>query len=1132
MNRVHSPSFRPAALLSALLATCGIVPEALSSQAAQSPDPAVILRLGQSVGEVRAAGKPVTRRFEAEPGRIYLIELRQSGLDFKVKVAAPDATIQIFNSPLRRDEREFILLEPETSGDYRVTVYADEPTSAVGEYGLLLKILPAAIPSERRYIDALRLMSEGAARYDPEDRDSSLQALAAYRDAASIFRALGRKREHAQSLYSVAMLEYWAAYDWARSADVAAETAEIYAELALETLSANAKSLQAAALIEQANELDEAEAKRVFASALRLFSDAQAVHERLGNAFELAHLANNVGLTRFYMGDWPQARLAWVGATKLFNELGEWREEFNARQNQAVLDGLQGYNERAIVTLQFILDEFPDDKDPQFRLSVLDNLAENHRRFGNYEQALQTYTTARTAHRELGDSIGEAYSLVGVGNTYFSIGELDLARRYLELALPLAEAANDGRSQEAIVARLGDIEFLQADFSAAIEQHQAALNLAVSDPDHAYRQVLVARDLAALNRQEDALTLAVEAADLAERSQALATYADALVQIGRIEVDLGRPAGARSRFEHAFGIFESLGLRSGQADALNGLSATARLLGEWDDAVRYGQAAVDAVESLRERVASPELRAHYSAASQRYYESQVDLLMERSASAANDSQKYIRAALTMNESARARLTIDLLREASVNLRSHADSGVLDEESRLVEELAARAQQRDRLVGQKIIDVDTRQTMTRLDDDMTELENRLNVVRSKLRHSDPAYADISGIRTVAAEDFQRLLDDDTILLQYSLGEDHSYGWAVTRKSLVAIKLPDRASLQRSGLAVLAALNTNELQGSGRRQLDLDLIGLAAEVLFPFSDQLKGKSRLLIVPDGVLEYLPFGVFPTTTGGERKRLVETLEIVTLPSVSVIMALRARDSMQPARTIAVFADPVVGERDPRLGQMQARARTTRALADGAASGWTDLLGRLPSTADEARAIEALVPAADRYVATGFEANREQVLSMDLTPYRFLHFATHGIVNARHPALSSLVLSRFDSHGQHREGSLRLYDIFDLELNASLVVLSACDTALGDQIRGEGLIGLAQGFMYAGARSMLVSLWQVPDRATAELMARFYGFMLDPVDPQRPAVALRKAQLALAENPRWRHPFYWAAFVLLGDWQ
>ena len=191
--------------------------------------------------------------------------------------------------------------------------------------------------------------------------------------------------------------------------------------------------------------------------------------------------------------------------------------------------------------------------------------------------------------------------------------------------------------------------------------------------------------------------------------------------------------------------------------------------------------------------------------------------------------------------------------------------------------------------------------------------------------------------------------------------------------------------------------------------------------------------------------------------------------------------------------------------------------------------LSRLPYTQAEATAIAGLVPESDRMLAVGFAANIDAVRFGDLRPYRYVHFATHGIVDTRYPALSALVLSQFDRDGRPVDGFLRLHDIYSLDLTADVVVLSACDTALGREIRGEGLIGLTQGFMHAGTRSLVASLWQVPDKATSMLMKRFYeGLLGDGVSPSR---ALADAQRSMVANRGRSDPFFWGAFVIQGDW-
>jgi len=190
----------------------------------------------------------------------------------------------------------------------------------------------------------------------------------------------------------------------------------------------------------------------------------------------------------------------------------------------------------------------------------------------------------------------------------------------------------------------------------------------------------------------------------------------------------------------------------------------------------------------------------------------------------------------------------------------------------------------------------------------------------------------------------------------------------------------------------------------------------------------------------------------------------------------------------------------------------------------------RVPFTRQEAEGILALVPKQAALRALDFAANQTTATSGKLARYRMIHFATHGLVNDQDPELTGLVLSLVGERGQSLDGFLRLGQIYNLRLPVELVVLSGCNTGLGKDIRGEGLIGLARGFMYAGAARVVVSLWEVNDRATAELMVHFYKGILK--DGLRPAAALRAAQVTMWRQKQWRSPYYWAAFTLQGEWK
>jgi CHAT domain-containing protein len=265
------------------------------------------------------------------------------------------------------------------------------------------------------------------------------------------------------------------------------------------------------------------------------------------------------------------------------------------------------------------------------------------------------------------------------------------------------------------------------------------------------------------------------------------------------------------------------------------------------------------------------------------------------------------------------------------------------------------------------------------------------------------------------------------------------------------------------------------------------------------------------------------------------------------VLAVLRRELSGRTAapKTVAILADPVFENDDPRVksSRVKTEKKADESMTETAGLRLLDdeversaresgiiRFQRLPFTKQEAEAVKTLIPSGQRLTALDFAASRTTVQNTDLAQYRIVHFATHGSLNNVHPELSGIVLSLVDERGERQDGFLRLWEVYNLKLGAEVVVLSGCQTALGKEIKGEGLVGLTRGFMYAGAARVVASLWSVEDQATAELVRRFYRYMLKA--GQRPAAALRAAQLSMWREQRWHAPFYWAGFILQGEWK
>jgi CHAT domain-containing protein len=1115
----------------ATAALCILASSSGIANAQPDADASTPLRDGQTIAVSHGATERFVYTVNVPASRTYLLIVEQRGLDLILTIEAPDGTSRALNSPLFRDESELALLGDAGPGPYVVTVRSEEHTGAPGGHAIRLTDLSATAGDE---IEAWRSMMRGAAANVEGGEQGWAESVAAYQSAADLWQTLGRAKERAQALFSVATVEYGQLFNWEKAADLAAAAARLYAELNDVALSANAVHLQAAALVEKALESAQsssssevsAEADALFDEALALLGRAKSAHEQLGNVYELGLITNNFGYTHFNRGEFDLARISFQEAAVLMQSIDEWTGELNPLSNIAALDVEAGYG--SIDVLERVLEILPPESMLRYRADTLDNLGVTHRLLGDFDAALRVFSSAHEIQRRIEDRQGEGRSLRRIGETYYGLGEAELATQYLEQALPLARETNDARNLEGSLRALGNIAFLDRDYPSALELHRSALASAVSTLDRAHLQLLIVRDLVALGRFDEAEAIA---GDVYERAATLGSnflLAEASLGLGRVQLQKAETQAAIANLQRAAEIHQRLGLVGPQAEALHHLALAAREDGRIEQARVYSAEALDLLESARARVADPELRAFFSASRQDYYEAHIDILMALDASAGDAGGEHLRSAFLTDERRRARLMAELLQEASIDLVRDVDPALEERRAALYERLAQRSSQRDRVLEQDLPAEDVRARLAPLLADLAATENELKLLEIETRGTSPELLGARDAPVPSVVQIQGALDPESILLQYALGDERSYVWAVTNDDLVAVELAGRATIEAAVQRALGELTA--VPGASRgTAADESLSALAELVLTPVAAHLR-KPRVLLVLDGALQYVPFAVLPVTETDATGALMRTHEVVDLPSMSALIALRARaDRAPPGKTLALFADPVLDAADPRFGRVVTAAQAAPSVAAVRSSSGASL-ERLPSTGWEADAISALVAEEQRFVARSFDARRETLFAADLGQYRLVHFATHGLVDSRYPSLSALALSQFDERGVPQNGFLRLHDIYGLDLNADLVVLSACETALGREIRGEGLMGLTQGFLYAGARGVVASLWQVPDRATAELMARFYGHLLN--DGLQPAEALGKAQLSMAAERRWSHPYYWGGFVLVGDWR
>ncbi|HEV2992683.1 MAG TPA: CHAT domain-containing protein [Candidatus Angelobacter sp.] len=706
-----------------------------------------------------------------------------------------------------------------------------------------------------------------------------------------------------------------------------------------------------------------------------------------------------------------------------------------------------------------------------------------------------------------------AYSLFELGGLALDRGEVAIADQYLHQALAIWEkVAPDSLFVAAALGVLGDV--------AAIRHNSL-------QAERYYREELEIEKRLAPGKEDEAATLH--------------SLAEVLEQRGELD-------SAEDYYTQALAIRAKVVPGSVyHAETLASLAGIMRRKNQFEKATQLYEQALTALDIQAAHLGGgDEARAGFRSRHAGYATGYIDLLLDH---------QQAELALRVLERSRARNLLEMLAHAHVDIHQGVDSDLIARERAIRRSLAARSNDRLQLVNGNHAEAQ----LAVINREIENLLEQQRQIKEQMRASGPGYAALTNPFSLSATEIQQLLDPQTLLLEYSLGQERSYVFAVTAGSVTSYELANKAVIERQARQVYEIITARNrfVQGEDEQRTqarlakaDAEYSVVAAElsrlVLGPVAKQIAQTKRLLIINDGLLAYIPFSALPVPQDAPTRTklpvpLILEHEIVALPSASVLGLLRKLNlGRSPApKGIAVLADPVFTKDDVRVAARRpgesvsdakawvSSGRLTRALTD---VNGRPQLNRLLFTRQEATAIMSIASTKDNLQALDFQASRQTATSASLAQYRIVHFATHGLLDSKHPELSGLVLSLIDSQGRTQNGFLDLEDIYNLNLAADLVVLSACETGLGKEVSGEGLIGLTRGFMYAGASRVVASLWKVSDLATTELMKRFYRSM--ELERQSPAAALRTAQIAMWKQNRWRAPYFWAAFQLHGEWK
>ncbi len=1166
--------------------------------------PSVSSGKAQSAGEINLIepGKPVERelaasqshhyRFELTEGQYARAVLEKNSADFVLIVFGPEGGNMAEAKGAQPQEPLGVVLVAKASGAHRIEVRSIAKEGAAARYKLNIAELRMATEQERNHVAAAKLYTE-AMRLSVEGAPQSLrQSIEKFEAALPLIRASGQRQSEADMLATVAYV--CARVGEARKAlDFYQQSLPLYRDL-------GNRGGEASALVSIGNIYSN---QRDYRKALEFHSHALPLYRQAGDRGGETATLYNIGIAHDFMGDKPKAIEYYLQSLHVARAVSDRRREAAALNAIGGAYNSLGAYQQSLDSYEQSLALYRDLADRRGEAAAISSIARAYGSLQEYEKSRELYRQAHSLFRALDDRRGQASALSSLGTIHNFLGESQQALDSFNQALAIYGATNDRRGQGVTLNSLGHVYKAFGDYQKALDCYGQALAIdrAASDRNGEaaalhnlasvyvsqgeYRQALdsfnqsLALTRAAGNRRSEAAALnGVAAAHTAlnEHQKALDVYEQAmpiarsmgnrrgeaamLNNIGRTYFSLGDQQKALDFHNQALSLIRAVKDRRGEAQMLYNIARAQRASGDLAAARVHIAEAIRLAESQRYGVSSQELRASLLASVRNFYELEIDLLMQLHKR--NPSGEFVAVALETSERARARSLLELLAEARVDLRQGVEPALLERERKLQRSLDDKAERQTQLLSGPHTPDQAAAAAKEIESLLTEYQQAL----SQIRDASPRYGALTQPQPLSLKEIQRqVLDGDTLLLEYALGDERSYLWAVTDDSITGYELPKREEIEAAARKFYELANKADPANTQTREAAATLSRM---LLAPAFDRLRAK-RLIIVADGILHYIPFVALPAPSGeGERdtrrqgdkvtermnkprpvaprvsrpvafRPLVVDHEIVTLPSASVLAGMRRElTGRKPvAGAVAVFADPVFSSDDSRVRTAGKTIETPiltrdleRSLRDVGLTGAGTGFPRLPFSRREAEAIVAIAPRGQWAKALDFQASRAAATSGDLSDYRVIHFATHGLLNSLHPELSGIVLSLVDQQGQPQHGFLRLHEVYNLKLPAELVVLSACQTGLGKDVRGEGLVGLTRAFMYAGAARVAASLWKVDDAATAELMKRFYRGMFDK--GLRPAAALRAAQVEMWRQERFSAPYFWAAFALQGEWK
>jgi CHAT domain-containing protein/tetratricopeptide (TPR) repeat protein len=751
----------------------------------------------------------------------------------------------------------------------------------------------------------------------------------------------------------------------------------------------------------------------------------------------------------------------------------------------------------------------------------LNNLGLFYEKLDNYSEALNNYEKALNIAQDLKEIDEEFICLNNIGNIYDSIGNYIKAQECLEKALTLARQLNDDYYIFLALNNIGTIFRTKGltsddkkDFDKALNYFDKCLKITKKPRDnieeaYAYKQTevyvlnnigTVCTDLENYYKALKYFELAHEKAEEIKDSEAMGMV---LNNMGIVHYNQGDYEESTKYYERAINL--ALGIEGKKIlwEAYLEIARSYQKQKKFVEALDNYKKSIDVIETLRSQIDLEELKARYLGTDKRIeaYHNLIHLLVTLPQS--RQEEEYKREAFDYMERAKARAFLDSLELSNVSISQEIDFKLQNKEKELMKDIS-------RLHAILLAAEQSSEEKKVINEKLKSKENELESFRREMRIKSSAFEHLNPETIILDEAQRKLLDSCSAFFAYCLGKEHSYAFVVTRKDFRIFSLPHKENIQRKVSDYLEVISDKENKNF---ELGYELF---RTLVLPGLD--KKINNIIFVPDDILHFLPFETL-ITHKEKRDWLIKDYKIAYAPSISSLREIIQRkgsNGPKPRMDILAFGDPF-------FGPWEAGENGSDIFQDYYSSNAFNFF-RLKYSGFEIDKISSLFKKRKRRVFRREEANKEELINHSLDNYKIIHFATHSIIDEKIPARSSIVLSL--DRDLTQDGFLQMREIYNLKLNSDLVTLSSCQTGLGEFIKGEGIEGINRAFFYAGASSVLMSLWAVNDQASYQLMERFYFHLRSSKSIMS---ALRKAKLELIDSNTLSHPYYWAGFIVSG---